>query len=143
MIRLKRGRDAAHAVCLLVAMHVLFRVRGQRWVGRATRAAMRRTPATQLELDAAGIDAWQVGRAVWRAKRWLPLRSTCLQTAFATQRLLDAKGAPSTLVLGVRGVTPEAHAWVRVGDFVLDDQRLSEDFMAFTTPGGQAEGSGR
>jgi hypothetical protein len=143
MTRLRRGRDSVHALWLLLVVQVQFRLRGQRWVGRATREAMRVRPATQLEVDAAGIDAWQIGRSVWRAKRWVPMHSTCLQTAFATQRLLAAKGVASALMVGVRAESPEAHAWVRVGDFILDDQRLSEAFTAFATPRARVEGTGR
>ena len=48
--------------------------RANQVVARRTAAAMVRIPATESELASAGIETWQVARAVWRAKRWL--RST-------------------------------------------------------------------
>lgn len=82
-------------------------------------------------LDHAGVEAWHVARAVWRAKRLLPFHSTCLQTALATQMVFDKKGIDSAVRVGVRSTTDDAHAWVEVGNFVLDDQRIASRFSAF------------
>jgi len=101
---------------------------------------MRRTPATQDELDARNIQAWQVARAAWRAKRWLPVHSTCLQTALATQMLFDRHGVSSVVRVGVQAVEADAHAWVEVGDFVLDDQRIASRFSAFEVASATASG---
>ena len=52
-------------------------------------------------------------------------RFTCLMMAIAGKRLLDRRGLPNTLVLGVRpdkgdGDDPfGAHAWLRAGPFVV------------------------
>lgn len=125
-----RSLDTLRAARALVGVRWLY-ARGNSGVAARTAVAMRRTPATQDELDAAGVEAWHVARAVWRAKRWLPFHSTCLQTALATQAALDARGVNSVVRLGVHSTESDAHAWVEVGDFVLDDQRIASKFSAF------------
>jgi Transglutaminase-like superfamily len=115
----------------------LFR-RGRQVVALATHEAMAREASAQCALDAAGVDAWSSALALWRAKKWLPLHSTCLQTALALQMLFDAKGVSATIRVGVAG-GPLAHAWVEVGDFVLDDQGLSDRFAMFDVPALDAE----
>lgn len=55
-------------------------------------------------------------------------RFTCLMLAIAGKRLLNRRGIPNTLVLGVcpsrgRGSDPfGAHAWLRVGQYVIIGQ---------------------
>jgi hypothetical protein len=132
--KLVRARDTVYATGFLATVHLRFLLRGQAAAARWTAQAMRVEPATQAELDARGIDAWQTGRAVWRAKRWLPPRSTCLQTALATQMLFKTKGVAARVCVGVKQVEQPAHAWAEIGDFVLDDQRISQDFVAFDAP---------
>ena len=98
--KLGRGRDTALAIYSLLRVQALYR-RGNGAVTRATNAAMRRTAATKEELDATGMETWHVARAVWRAKNLLPMHSTCLQTALATQMLFARKGVSSALRVGV------------------------------------------
>jgi hypothetical protein len=119
------------AAAFLAAVHVRFRIRGQAAAGRWAANAMRVAPSPQSELDARRIDAWQAGRAVWRAKRWLPVQSSCLQTALATQMLFKARGVDARVCVGVREIGQPAHAWAEIGDFVLDDQRISHRFLPF------------
>ena len=126
----ERGRDTARAAIALIRVRRLYG-KGNAAVAARTAAAMRRTPATQAEVDATGLQPWHVARAVWRAKRWLPFHSTCLQTALATQMALDARGINSVVRVGVQSTEADAHAWVEVGDFVLDDQRIAARFSAF------------
>lgn len=128
--KISRARDTIVAAGILIRVRLLFR-RGNRAVARVTFDAMRRPATPQAELDARGIETWHTARAVWRAKRLLPFPSTCLQTALATQMLLDRKGVSSTLRVGVVAADADAHAWVEVGDFVLDDQRIAQRFEAF------------
>jgi hypothetical protein len=130
--KLSRTRDAVLALYFLLRVRTLY-WRGNKSVARATAAAMKRTPSSQEYLDTRGVQAWHVARAVWRAKGWLPFHSTCLQTALATQMLFDARGIGSTVRVGVHSLETEAHAWVEVGNFVLDDQRISSRFSAFET----------
>lgn len=129
----KRGRDTLSALVALIQVRRLYG-KGNAAVAERTAAAMRRQPATQEQLDAAGVEAWQVARAVWRAKRLLPFHSTCLQTALATQTVFDRKGIDSVVRVGVQSANADAHAWVEVGDFVLDDQRIASRFSAFEFP---------
>jgi hypothetical protein len=126
----ERGRDTARAAVALIRIRRLY-AQGNRAVAERTAAAMRRIPATQSEVDATGVLPWHVARAVWRAKRWLPFHSSCLQTALATQMALDTRGISSVVRVGVLSTEADAHAWVEVGDFVLDDQRIASRFSAF------------
>jgi len=129
-----RAADTLRASWYLLRLHWLFRAGGQREVAHATAEAMRVWPSSQQLVDGRGVDAWHVGRAVWRAKRLFPLHSTCLQTALATQMLFASKSLDAAVRVGVAGVGAEAHAWAEIGDFVLDDQRLSGNFVAFDAP---------
>lgn len=126
-----RAADTLVGALFLVRVHLLFRLGGRRAVARATALAMRGEPSPQAALDAQGVDAWHTARAVWRAKRLLPLRTSCLQTALATRMLFARKHCTAVLRVGVSGASEDAHAWVEIGDFVLDDQRISARFAAF------------
>ncbi len=129
--RLVRAADTLRGAWLLVRVHLLFWFGGREAVARATAEAMRTVPATQAELDARGVDAWHTARAVWRARRLLPLRSQCLHTALALRALFQQKGCPAAVRVGVRAVGEDAHAWVEIGNFVLDYQRVSDQFQPF------------
>jgi hypothetical protein len=60
--------------------------------------------------------ALRIGYAVARQAQRLPWKPTCLRQALALRRMLDRRGVPSRLHLGVRSVAErEAHAWVTVG----------------------------
>ena len=128
--KVSRARETMFAFYFLVKVRRLYR-RGNESVARATAEAMRRVPAAQEALDSRNVPAWQVARSTWRAKRWLPFHSTCLQTALATQMLFDRHGIDSVVRIGVQSAEADAHAWVEVGDFVLDDQRIANCFSAF------------
>lgn len=128
--KVSRARDTMVALYCLCRVRFWY-VRGSGHVAARTARAMRRLPATQDELDARHMEAWHVARAVWRAKRWLPFHSTCLQTALATQMVLDSRRVNSVVRVGVNALEADAHAWVEVGDFVLDDQRIAGRFMPF------------
>lgn len=132
--RAGRAADTLGAAWYLLRLQWLYHVRGQRAVARTTANAMRVTPSSQQSLDERGVDAWQTGRAVWRAKKVLPMHSTCLQTALATQLLFASKGLDAAVRVGVATAGADAHAWAEIGDFVLDDQRLSQKFRAFDAP---------
>lgn len=63
----------------------------------------------------------QVGRAVVRAARHLPLTLLCLPQAIAAQRMLRRRGIASTLHFGMALSTDGsrrmlAHAWLTVGE---------------------------
>lgn len=137
----KRGRDTLSALVALIQVRRLYG-KGNAAVAERTAAAMRRQPTTQEQLDEAGVEAWHVARAVWRAKRFLPFHSTCLQTALATQMVFDRKGIDSVVRIGVRSIEADAHAWVEIGSFVLDDQFVANRFFAFEVNPSKARGGG-
>jgi hypothetical protein len=130
MTRFRRAIDTLHAVLLLLRVHWLYRVRGSRAVALATSQAMGTKPSTQPEADRAGVDIWGTARAVWRAKKVVPLHSTCLQTALAMEQLFRTKGLHAAVRIGVNENLANAHAWVEIGNFVLDDQRIASAFVA-------------
>ncbi len=62
----------------------------------------------------------------WAIRRWTRAagcRPTCLMQAMAAQDLLARRGVASAVVLGVKpgraGADPTAHAWLRVGPWVV------------------------
>lgn len=134
----KGGPQTFAAAVLLIRLHWEFHLRGKSYVGALTRDAMRTTPTAQTELDALEVDPWRIARAVSRAKRRLPFDSTCLQTALATQRLLARQGVSSAVRVGIDRIDAPAHAWVEVGDLVIDDQGISARFTPFAAPGERA-----
>jgi hypothetical protein len=63
-----------------------------------------------------------VAIAVLRASRVVP-RATCLTQALAARRMLERRGRPAVLRIGVaRGTSFEAHAWVECdGEMVIGE----------------------
>ena len=62
----------------------------------------------------------------WAVRRWTHASGgcfTCLMQAMAAQDLLARRGVSSAVVLGVKpgrsGTGPTAHAWLRVGPWVI------------------------
>jgi hypothetical protein len=65
-------------------------------------------------------EARRIGRAVTRVARLLPHEPTCLRQAIATRWMLRRRGIDSEAHLGIVRTEPfEAHAWVTVGDVVV------------------------
>lgn len=70
--------------------------------------------------------AHEVGEAIRRTNRIFQGRLTCLMQAVAGKSMLNRRGIPNTLVLGVRTrrdaeseLSLEAHAWLRCGSSIL------------------------
>lgn len=82
---------------------------------KATLAALRpRTEGGAQDVEAipAGL---RLGHATARTLSALPADSRCLMRSLVLSRLLDRRGIPSALVIGVRpGDTFGAHAWVEI-----------------------------
>lgn len=61
---------------------------------------------------------------------------TCLMRAIAGQRLLARHGIESGIVLGVQldpsGAAPKAHAWLRVGQYVITGGEERAGYHAVT-----------
>ena len=140
-VKARRAADTARAMCYLVSEQWAFHVQGNAAVARRVRAAINVRPLGPEQIAVTSVDTWQVARAVWRAKRWLPMHSTCLQTALATQRLFASKGVPSALRIGVRGIRRRPR-WVQVGEFLLDDQRIFPAFQTLERAATVVEGAG-
>jgi hypothetical protein len=88
-------------------------LRGLRPLVREQRPAVRRDP-TKARSVAAAVDA---GLAV------VPVTPTCLRRSVTLLRELERQGLEGTLHVGVRRgpEAVEAHAWVQVGDEVVND----------------------
>jgi hypothetical protein len=59
--------------------------------------------------------------SVQRACVWYPKRSLCLQRTAVTTCLLRIYGVAALMMVGVRPIPFLAHAWVEVGDSVVND----------------------
>ncbi|HEV2068235.1 MAG TPA: lasso peptide biosynthesis B2 protein [Acidimicrobiales bacterium] len=74
----------------------------------------------------------QVSAAVDAGLALLPVAPTCLRRSVTLIRELDRLGLAAALHVGVRNVgqQPEAHAWVQVGDVVVnDDPEVTEEYV--------------
>jgi len=76
-----------------------------------TRAGRRWKHGDRIALDA--ID-WAV--------TFYPKRVLCLQRSFVTARILRKCGFPANVAIGYRAAPFFSHAWVEVGDRVINDQ---------------------
>ena len=65
----------------------------------------------------------KICRAVERACVWYPRRALCLQRSAVTTCLLRFSGIPAYLVIGAQPMPFAAHAWVEVGDAVVNDHK--------------------
>ena len=81
---------------------------------RKRRSVQRQTDPTTLE---------RISRSVDRAAAVYFKRAWCLQRSAACAYLLRRRGCPAQLVLGVRTLPFEAHAWVEVSGRVVNDRR--------------------
>lgn len=78
----------------------------------------------------------QVSWAVAVMSRYLPWESKCLAQALAAKMMLNYRGIPSTLYLGLakdRGKQLKAHAWLRSGTFFLTGSRGKNQFTVVST----------
>lgn len=123
--------ETLDALGLLIRTTLLFRLRGRRAVARATRVAMAVEPASQADLEASRADIWAATRALRRARRAWPVPVRCLQSALVLQELLRRRGAAGRVRIGSRldDDRLQSHAWVEVGDYVLDPQHVWADFV--------------
>ena len=85
-------------------------------------------------------EARQVGWAITTMARYFPWDAKCLAQAVAGKWMLQRRGLPSTLYLGVERVHDgdkwlEAHAWLRCGTDIITGEQHHERFKvlaAFT-----------
>ena len=118
----------SEATCYLTAAHSAVRLLPFRWtaarLGRLGSEAIERPISPEQRHQ-----AQQVGWAVTALARRFPWDAKCLSQAVAGKWMLQRRGLPSVLYLGVdRGGGEkewlEAHAWLRCGDdFVTGEQQ--------------------
>ena len=82
---------------------------------RLLRTGIRRSPAAPAVQVA-------ICRAMDGAVAVYPKRVMCLQRSMVTVSLLRKSGVGASLVVGYRPAPFFSHAWVEVGDRVVDDQ---------------------
>lgn len=83
----------------------------ERYLGRKGSQSPEVVPKAHARLS------WRVSYAVERMSRYTPFRATCLVQALAAKWVLDRRGVPNTLYLGVHRLETGfgAHAWLNVG----------------------------
>lgn len=76
----------------------------------------------------------RIAQRVVRGYRFLPLPVECLDQALATWYLLNLKGYPGVLKIGMKLTPLQGHAWVEYGDDIyggipgLDDFQVVGEF---------------
>jgi hypothetical protein len=111
---------------IVEAMWLLAQVRVALWIHpfkHVQRRYARRThpTASAATTRSGSVEARAIGIAVRRASRLVPA-ATCLPQALTTRVMLERRGIPNELVIGVTKAgtgTLEAHAWIEVDDRVI------------------------
>jgi hypothetical protein len=84
-----------------------------------------------------GREAEEIGHVVEIVGRWMPFRALCLQQAIAVRRMLDRRGIPAMVYLGIARDRADraqaelgraAHAWVTVGSRVVSGEGVLEKY---------------
>ncbi|CCG42684.1 lasso peptide biosynthesis B2 protein [Magnetospirillum molischianum] len=103
---------AGEAVCMLIAARLALSVLPVRVVFRSLCLTI--SPVGEVRLDEKAVSsARQVGLAVERAARRLPIETRCLHSAVAGALMLRRRRLQATVVLGVRSNDGlKAHAWL-------------------------------
>jgi hypothetical protein len=84
--------------------------------------------------------ALSVSKAISRASAYTLWESTCLAQSLAAQRMLQRRGIPGVLYLGVAKNADdkekmEAHSWSQCGDMVITGAKGHEDFTVLSVFG--------
>lgn len=90
---------------------------------------VREFPLSRRHADSS-ITTQQVCAAVDMACIWYWKQVLCLQRSAATACLLKAHGISAQLVIGVRSVPFQAHAWVEVGGEIVNDRSYLRESYA-------------
>jgi hypothetical protein len=124
--------DGVRVVTALACTTWLVHVGDRRRVAHATNLGMNQRRTSQAEINARALDVWRSVRMLCRIKRYWPAEVACLQTALTLQRVLVTEGISATLRIGVPSEGQErvsAHAWLEVGDLIIDDQAIADSFL--------------
>ena len=112
---------------MVESLWLLTRIRVALWIHpfkRVQRRYARRSLRTHAPAEPGSSDAEAarvIGVAVRRSSRLVPA-ATCLPQALAARVMLERRGIPNELLIGVAKSDAgalEAHAWVEVGDEVV------------------------
>lgn len=94
-----------------------------RLLGKLAEAPLNETGLVSPQQERMAVE---IGAVVERAAKRMPFRALCLQQAIATRQMLDRRGLPATVYLGlvrdpsVRATMDEpAHAWVKTGQRII------------------------
>lgn len=124
----------------LVAIRLAFAVlsfRGQRrFFGRVIRPDAGAAHNSRIALDGREATiARQVGWAVWKVERHLPVKVACLPMALVARRMLRRRGLDSVLVFGARQDGPPGdlgtHAWLDAGPVRVAGYPLADTHRPF------------
>jgi hypothetical protein len=122
--RMNRGdrRLAAGTAAALLATRVGLRLAGLR---RCQALMMRQMPPRKAAVSPAlAVEVGQKVAAIQEAvSRHLPWQPSCLEKSLVLCWQLDRRGIPADLRIGARKAAGrfEAHAWVEMGNVVLND----------------------
>jgi hypothetical protein len=93
---------------------------------------MRRRTVSRGAYATASDGAEEIRRAVSRAAHYAPFKAVCLQQAFAAFLMLQRRGLPATVHLGVRrqeDAALAAHAWSMSGDIPVTGTELADQYV--------------
>jgi hypothetical protein len=73
----------------------------------------------------------QIRYSIAAASNFLPWRNVCLNQAITAKLMLNRRGLPNTLVLGVQSQSDQlaAHAWVCVGEKIVIGEKSYQDYQ--------------
>jgi hypothetical protein len=93
---------------------------------------------TKLELSQHAT-VLRISWGIQSAARFLPGHTACLPKSIAARMMLNRRGIPCTLYLGVRRNVPratvDAHAWVRAGVVEVTPRQIQCDFATIAVFG--------
>lgn len=117
---------------LLPYVAVRLKIRGYRktlaWSHRAYR------PRAALPQKQAVLHAKSMSDMISAASRYGPYQASCLWRSLVLVRMMARAGIRGELVLAAKPVGQQlkAHAWVQLGDIVINDQPdIAEEFTSF------------
>jgi hypothetical protein len=125
------------AACYLLAAQIAVHLLPFRWVAPHLGNLGEPTSETQISQEQQR-QAQQVGWAVTALARYFPWDAKCLAQAVAGKWMLQRRGLPNTLYLGVDRVHGgdkwlEAHAWLRCGTDIVTGEPEHERFKVLAT----------
>lgn len=135
--RLPRARRAAAAEAARGLLRAWYLVRARPFSRYARRLGTAQAGEVVWDWQGDMAPLRDVQWAVTRINRLCAGRFTCLMQAMAGQEMLRRRGVESAVVLGVipgrSGPAPTAHAWLRVGPYIVLGQEERPGHVAVAT----------